>query len=46
MKQERYNPDTYFDPTKKANIGTIQKSENPQPGLVEKAKELVEKVAP
>lgn len=44
MKQQTTNPDKYFDPTKKANMGTIQKMENPEPNLLEKAKELVEKV--
>ncbi len=44
MKQQTTNPDQYFDPTKKANMGTIQKSEKSDPGLIEKAKQLVEKV--
>lgn len=47
MKQKSCNADKYFDPTKKANMRTIikqSKAEDSQQGLVEKAKELVEKV--
>jgi hypothetical protein len=45
-KQELADPNEYFDVSKKANTKTIiesSKSES-QPGLVERAKELVEKI--
>lgn len=44
-KQQITKSDEYFDPTKKANIRTFQsEAKGSEPGLIEKAKELVEKV--
>lgn len=43
-KQELGNPNDYFDYNKKANVKTIIESSKSEPGLVEKAKELIEKV--
>ena len=45
MKQQISDPDKYFDPTKKANTGTIQEeAKNSESGLIQKAKEFVENV--
>lgn len=45
MKQQSANPSEYFDPNKKANMKTIPETKkDADTGLVEKAKELVDKV--
>ena len=44
MKQQISDPNEYFDPTKKANTGTIQEESKSEPGLIQKAKEFVENV--